>query len=1139
MSDEISVLGEQLDVGALDGDSDVAQQLRRAAARIRDGRGTVRSLTLFSCGLSSLRGLPPELGATLTSMNLSSNEIGPSFALLPELLDLARLVSLDLSSNRLQRVTPPRARAPLTVANGVLPSLEVLCVSYNRIASLEVTRAESARASRRVPRVGSFSFPPVARQGLDEFAPSLVKLDAHDNRLPLRVAADGSAEFARPLRGLRFLSEMNLQNASSRPGAVASVGTGSNPVCASAAYPGVVLRAATVLTRLDGAPVTPAARAAARDEFDRLPPPPPPPLEETEPLSVATPLLDAAAARMRSRIGSEPASTSPVTASPALTRLERMEELAHHQLDDDDDDDDEDQPQLKSQQERIAQLEDQVASLHAALLTGGPRRDAPTAPAAALATPGPSDPANPWASPATAAPADTRPSMAAQSAAMDRLAAPPQRRARQKVVATADEAPAPGPPEANDSERAPTPRQSAEGLATVAADDAPGCEADAPAASDGASGEAARRVAASLAYRVVREAWLRRLARAFSTWRGLSEAARFEETIAASRLDGASDARVEVETEARAQATLVDETLRDARNELATERDAAARATEALLDAEKRVAAAEADAASARARADVMLSTMSDAKHDSQQRVAALELERNAALTTAARADAERERADQMANDARSELAALRTTRESADAQLAAVRSELADVSRTAAEARAEAAKLEQDSARAIALAVDKARAEAAQTAQASHAELASALETARASARAKVEQLQAAFEKAAQTAAESKAAANAAITREETLRAATAELSELARAQKAELRAAREDRRTHATTLASLQAELAGERDRALAADAALARLRPEVEAATARFDAAEADARAARAELTTAAARGDEMSATLSIKEKMLDDQNEALRELRHADARAADAARDRDALDDECGALRGELRELEERLVAQADIERHLRSIIDELRRGQLDSAELHVPPLGPASLGAASQNDADDAAAGRADADDKSKRRANKRDAALSEALDEVGRLREQLEAKDQALRYVEGELLGMRSLFDGKEAALKAQLTADLERASATETELRAALEGARKERDGAMLAADSAKTNVLDLERDVKELRANVESERDAKAGLERRLRAIVPRYEQQAAELARLKDALRAVDSAVGSARGVPSAAS
>ena len=150
MSDEISVLGEQLDVGALDGDSDVAQQLRRAAARIRDGRGAVRSLTLFSCGLSSLRGLPPELGATLTNMNLSSNEIGPSFALLPELLDLARLVSLDLSSNRLQRVTPPRARAPLTATNGALPSLEVLCVSYNRIASLEVPRAAAAR--RRAAR---------------------------------------------------------------------------------------------------------------------------------------------------------------------------------------------------------------------------------------------------------------------------------------------------------------------------------------------------------------------------------------------------------------------------------------------------------------------------------------------------------------------------------------------------------------------------------------------------------------------------------------------------------------------------------------------------------------------------------------------------------------------------------------------------------------------------------------------------------------------------------------------------------------------------------------------------------------------------------------------------------------------------
>ena len=30
-------------------------------------------------------------------------------------------------------------------------------------------------------------------------------------------------------------------------------------------------------------------------------------------------------------------------------------------------------------------------------------------------------------------------------------------------------------------------------------------------------------------------------------------------------------------------------------------------------------------------------------------------------------------------------------------------------------------------------------------------------------------------------------------------------------------------------------------------------------------------------------------------------------------------------------------------------------------------------------------------------------------------------------------KDDALRYVEGELLGMRSLFDGKEAAIRAQM----------------------------------------------------------------------------------------------------------
>ena len=47
--------------------------------------------------------------------------------------------------------------------------------------------------------------------------------------------------------------------------------------------------------------------------------------------------------------------------------------------------------------------------------------------------------------------------------------------------------------------------------------------------------------------------------------------------------------------------------------------------------------------------------------------------------------------------------------------------------------------------------------------------------------------------------------------------------------------------------------------------------------------------------------------------------------------------------------------------------------------------------------------------------------------------------QVGRLRQQLREKDDALRYVEGELLGMRSMFDGKEAAIRSQMEAEVTR----------------------------------------------------------------------------------------------------
>ena len=145
--EDVSVYGESLGAQALVGESGVAERLRRAAAdlKLREGSG-VRSLTLFSCGLSSLHGLPVELGSTIMSLNLSSNEIGPSLVLLPELGLLTRLVRLDLSSNRVERLTPPAQPASKTATgDGLLPALRQLCVAHNRIASLEVRSNHTSR----------------------------------------------------------------------------------------------------------------------------------------------------------------------------------------------------------------------------------------------------------------------------------------------------------------------------------------------------------------------------------------------------------------------------------------------------------------------------------------------------------------------------------------------------------------------------------------------------------------------------------------------------------------------------------------------------------------------------------------------------------------------------------------------------------------------------------------------------------------------------------------------------------------------------------------------------------------------------------------------------------------------------------
>lgn len=83
----------------------------------------LRRLTLFGCGLKSLRNLP--LSPRLRSLTLSSNDLGPVLAT-PELCGLSRLEELDVSSNRLRKT-----------GSGLFASLRTLSVAYNRFVTLD------------------------------------------------------------------------------------------------------------------------------------------------------------------------------------------------------------------------------------------------------------------------------------------------------------------------------------------------------------------------------------------------------------------------------------------------------------------------------------------------------------------------------------------------------------------------------------------------------------------------------------------------------------------------------------------------------------------------------------------------------------------------------------------------------------------------------------------------------------------------------------------------------------------------------------------------------------------------------------------------------------------------------------------
>ncbi|KAJ1457426.1 hypothetical protein M885DRAFT_126048 [Pelagophyceae sp. CCMP2097] len=176
-------------------------------------RAPLGRLTLFGCGLSSLRGLPTygSRCEALRVLVLSSNELGGAFdaALYPALGELEQLETLDVSSNRLRDLEPPRNARPLL-------RLRSFTVVYNQLASL---------------------------RGLADWAPNLETLDARANTL----------SDVRGASALRRLRRLSLRGAATDDG---------NPLCAHKRYRQRVVEEAPSVVELDGEALEDALRAS-------------------------------------------------------------------------------------------------------------------------------------------------------------------------------------------------------------------------------------------------------------------------------------------------------------------------------------------------------------------------------------------------------------------------------------------------------------------------------------------------------------------------------------------------------------------------------------------------------------------------------------------------------------------------------------------------------------------------------------------------------------------------------------------------------------------------------------------------------------------------------------------------------------
>ncbi|KAJ1457427.1 hypothetical protein M885DRAFT_126022 [Pelagophyceae sp. CCMP2097] len=345
-------------------------------------------------------------------------------------------------------------------------------------------------------------------------------------------------------------------------------------------------------------------------------------------------------------------------------------------------------------------------------------------------------------------------------------------------------------------------------------------------------------------------------------------------------------------------------------------------------------------------------------------------------------------------------------------------------------------------------------------------------------SARQQLTDLRAAFARAAAASADGRAAALAAAARESGMAASLAELSDLAASQKAELtrlRAARDAAKVRANAavdeLRACAAEAAQAQTRALGRDAKTLELEKhltllDAHLTTARADALQTSARlaandadAARradarnaadaaaaaavadarryAKLAGAAADAAESAQVeLARRDRRISDlesQHDDVHRLAQLETEraTADTNAARDVLQEENALLRDDVDRSETRLKAQFEIERRLRSVVAELRSQGTAAAESGAlerrrPP-------------ADQAPA------------ADARRHALAD--------------KEQELRYVEGELLGLSRHYEKKYDVASAHLEADNARLKASLSALSQKHESAA---DQLRLAANAA-----------------------------------------------------------------------